>query len=80
MTFECFAMLRFHSDGKFCRENLTLVLKGGREITPSEVGTEITIRLLVSNSVVGFYFTFDDKFHPGARVYYCVGWEIYTVD
>ena len=27
--------------------------------------------LLKSNSVVGFYFTFDDKFHPGARAYFC---------
>ena len=52
-------------------ENLTLVLKGGREVTPLLVGYKITLDLLTSNCVVGFYFIFDDKFHPGARAYYC---------
>ena len=29
------------------------------------------MQLLNSNCVVGFYFTFEDKFHPGARAYFC---------
>ena len=52
-------------------ENLTLVLKGGKEITPSLFSRETVLNLLTSNGIMGFYFTFDDKFHPGARAYYC---------
>ena len=66
-----FAMLRFHSYGKFCRENLTMVFKGGRELSPKEFSNKMVLRLLVSNCIVGFYFTFNDKFHPGARAYFC---------
>ena len=72
MSLGFFAMLRFHSYQKFCLENLTLVLKGGKEVTPLVVGRKIVLNLLTSMSVVGFYFTFDDKFHPGARAYYCM--------
>ena len=72
MSFGFFAMLRFHSYQKFCLENLTLLLKGGKEVTPLVVGQKIVLNLLSSKSVVGFYFTFDDKFHPGARAYYCM--------
>ena len=64
-------MLRFHSYNKLCLESLRLVLKGGREVTPSKVGLQITVNLLTSNSIFGFYFIFDDKFHPGARAYFC---------
>ena len=71
MSFGFFAMLRFHSYGQLCTENLTLVLRGGREIPPSNFSTKIILRLLVSNCLVGFYFTFNDKFHPGARAYFC---------
>ena len=71
MSFGFFAMLRFHSYSKFCRKNLTIVLREGREITPTEFRNEIVLRLLVSDCVVGFYFTFNDKFHPRARAYYC---------
>ena len=31
----------------------------------------MVLSVLGSNCVVGFYFTFDDKFHPGARAYLC---------
>ena len=34
-------------------------------------GDRVLKRLLHSNQVSGFYFTFDDKFHPRARAYYC---------
>ena len=71
ISFGFFAMLRFHSCGKFFRENLTLVLRGGKEISPERRNNVTIQRLLKSNSVVGFYFTFDDKFHPGARAYFC---------
>ena len=71
ISFGFFAMLRFHSYGKFCWENLTLVLKGGKEVSPKNFKCEIILKLLASNCIVGFYFTFDDKFHPGARAYYC---------
>ena len=72
IVFGFFAMLRFHSYGKFTRKNLTIVLKeGGREITPSLYSSRIIQKLLQSNHVLGFYFTFDDKFHPGARAHYC---------
>ena len=67
-----FAMLRFHSYGKFCKNNLTLVLKrGGKEVSPGEFGSKVVLNLLGSNAIAGFYFTFDDKFHPGARAYFC---------
>ena len=71
MSFGFFAMLWFHSYAKFCPENLTIVLRGGREVSPSTVYPKIVLTLLVSNCAVGFYFTFDDKFHPGARAYFC---------
>ena len=71
MSFGFFAMLRFHSYGKFCRKNLTLVLTGGKEVAPSNLSIKILTKLLVSNAVTGFYFTFDDKFHPRARAYFC---------
>ena len=71
VSFGFFAMLRFHSYNKLCLESLRLVLKGGREVTPSKVGLQITVNLLTSNSIFGFYFIFDDKFHPGARAYFC---------
>ena len=64
-------MLRFHSYGKFCWKNLTLVLKIGREITPTNFNQKIVQQLLVSNCLIGFYFTFQDKFHQGARAYFC---------
>ena len=66
-----FAMLRFHSYGKFSKENLTIALRGRKEVFTSKISASIIIRLLVSNCVVGFYFTFNDKFHPGARAYFC---------
>ena len=71
MSLGFFAMLLFHSYGKFYRENLTLVLRGGREISPAQFSTKTVLTLLVSNGVAGFYFTFNDKFHPGARAYFC---------
>ena len=71
LSFGFFARLRFHSYSKFCMENLTLVLKGGKGITPSLFSRETVLNLLTSNGIIGFYFTFDDKFHPGARAYYC---------
>ena len=71
VSFGFFAMLSFHTYNKLCLECLRLVLKGGREVTPSKVGLRITVNLLASNSIHGFYFIFDDKFHPGARAYYC---------
>ena len=71
ISFGFFAMLRFHSYGKFCWDNLTLVLKEGREITPTNFTHKIILQLLVSNCLIGFYFTFQDKFHPGARAYFC---------
>ena len=71
MSFGFFAMLRFHSYAEFFPENLTIVLRGGREVSPSTVDPKIVLTLLVSNCAVGFYFTFDDKFHPGARAYFC---------
>ena len=67
MPFAFFAMLRFHSYSKFSQENLTLVLDGGGEVTPSNFSHEIVLKLSVRNCVVGFYFMFDDKFHPAAR-------------
>ena len=71
MVFGFFAMLRFHSYSKFGWGNLTIVLRGGKEVTPSKFNHKIVIRLLLSNCVCGFYFTFEDKFHPGARAYFC---------
>ena len=71
VSFGFFAMLRFHSYGKLCLESLRLVLDGGREVTPSEIGQQMTRNLLASNSIFGFYFIFDDKCHPGARAYFC---------
>ena len=71
ISFGFFAMLRFHSYGKFCWKNLTLVLREGREITPTDFNHTIIQQLLVSNRLIGFYFTFQDKFHPGARAYFC---------
>ena len=71
ISFGFFAMLRFHSYGKFGWKNLTLVLRGGKEVVLSTL-TRITVsRLLASNCVTGFYFTFADKFHPEARAYFC---------
>ena len=66
-----FAMLRFHSYSKFSIKNLTLVLVGGKEIIPSSCSSREVQNLLHSKRILGFYFTFDDKFHPGARAYYC---------
>ena len=40
-------------------------------MAPSNLSIKILTMLLVSNAVMGFYFTFDDKFHPGARAYFC---------
>ena len=71
MSLGFFAMLRFHSYEKFFKGNLTLVLKGGREISPSQHSSKTVLALLVSNGVAGFYFTFNDKFHPRARAYFC---------
>ena len=71
IVFGFFAMLRFHSYDKFEMKNLTLVLKGGKEVTPTLCGCRVVQKLLHSNQVYGFYFTFDDKFHPRARAYYC---------
>ena len=71
ISFGFFAMLRFHSHGKFGWKNLTLVLRGGKEVHPSTHTRLTVLGLLASNCVVGFYFTFDDKFHPGARAYFC---------
>ena len=45
--------------------------QGGKEVNPSEHPREVSLNPMVSNCVVGFYFTFDDKFHPAARAYYC---------
>ena len=72
ISFGFFAMLRFHTYQKLCLENLTLVLRGGKEVNPAVVGHKIVLNLLTSGSVVGFYFMFDDKFHPGARAYFCM--------
>ena len=55
----------------FAEKNLTLVLMGGKEVAPSNLSIKILTKLLVSNAVTGFYFTFDDKFHPRARAYFC---------
>ena len=71
ISFGFFAMLRFHSYGKFCWDNLTLVLEGGREITPTVFNQKIIQNLIGSNCITGFYFTFQDKFHPVARAYFC---------
>ena len=71
VSFGFFAMLRFHSYGKLCLESLRLVLEGGREVTPSKIGQQMTRNVLASNSIFGFYFIFDDKCHPGARAYFC---------
>ena len=71
IVFGFFAMLRFHSYAKFQLQNLTIVLNGGREIIPTKYTPLILQKLLHSTHVLGFYFTFDDKFHPRARAYYC---------
>ena len=71
IVFGFFAMLRFHSYEKFRLSNLTIVLRGGREIVPTMYSTQKLLLLLHSTLVLGFYFTFDDKFHPGARAYLC---------
>ena len=71
LSFGFFRYATFHSYGKFSRENLTLVVKGGRELSPKEFSNKLVLRLLVSNCIVGFYFTFNDKFHPRARAYLC---------
>ena len=71
MSFGFFAMLRFHTYGKLCKNNLTLVLRGGKEVSPTNFNNQVMVSLLTSNAIVGFYFTFDDKFHPGARAYFC---------
>ena len=71
MSLGFFAMLRFHTYGKLCKNNLTLVLRGGKEVSPTNYNGRLMLSLLASNAVVGFYFTFDDKFHPGARAYFC---------
>ena len=77
MALGFFLMLRFHSYSKLCWENLTIVLKGGEEVTPSKNNRKIIVQLLVSNGVAGSYFTFDDKFHPGQQ-HTSVRWAIYT--
>ena len=71
IVFGFFAMLRFHSYSKFQLSNLTIVLRGGREIVPTLYSLQEIQLLLNSTHVLGFYFTFDDKFHPGARAYLC---------
>ena len=71
ISFGFFAMLRFHSYGKLGWKNLTIVLRGGKEVVPSKHSRVTIFRLLASNCAAGFYFTFDDKFHPGARPYFC---------
>ena len=71
ISFGFFAMLRFHSHSKLGWKNLTIVLKDGKEVTPSNVSRVTVLRLLTSGCAAGFYFTFDDKFHPGARAYFC---------
>ena len=53
-SFGFFAMLRFHSYGKFSFENLTLVLRRGKEFRPSEHKRRVTLSLMASNCVVGF--------------------------
>ena len=50
---------------------MTIVLRGGREIVPTLYSLQEIQLLLNSTHVLGFYFTFDDKFHPGARAYLC---------
>ena len=77
MSLGFFAMLRFHSYKKFFKENLTLVLKGGKEISPTRFSAKTVLALLVSNGVAGFYFTFNDKFHPRARAYFCQGGDLH---
>ena len=71
IVFGFFGMLRFHSYSKFQLKNLTLVMVGGKEVNPSSCRSRDLQTLLLSKKVLGFYFTFDDKFHPGARAYYC---------
>ena len=71
IVFGFFSMLRFHSYGKFQLSNLTIVLKGGKEIAPTLYSIQKIQLLLKSTHVLGFYFTFDDKYHPGARAYLC---------
>lgn len=66
-----FAMLRFHSYGKFRLQNLTIVLRGWKEVVPTTCRLKVLRELLRSPHVVGFYFTLDDKFHPRARAYFC---------
>ena len=66
-----FAMLRFHSYSKFNLANLTLVMVGGKEIIPSTCNSRFLHNLLHSKQIFGFYFTFDNKFNPGAWAYYC---------
>ena len=49
---------------KICRENLTLVLKGGKGLYPKIVSEEIVMRMLVSNCIVGFLCaSFDKRIH-----------------
>ena len=70
IVFGFFGMLRFHSYSKFQLKNLTLVLVGGKEVIPSCCCPVRVQKLLHSKKILVLYFTFDDKFHPGGRVYY----------
>ena len=81
------ALSHCHSDFFQCYDSIIMVnfvdkirhwLWGVREITTSEFGNEIALRLLVSKAVVGFFFLLSTINFILEQEHTTIGCEIYT--
>ena len=65
------SIFRFHTYAKLTTKNLVVVGNDGRE-TNLVSGFAAEVRYhFETKKAMGFYFKFDDKFHPKSRAYYC---------
>ena len=64
-------MLRFHIFKKLTLKNLVLVDKMGTEIPLATCPQSKRRDIIYSDTIIGFFFNFSDKFHPTARAYFC---------
>lgn len=64
-------MFRFHTYAKLTTKNIVVVGQNGEE-TNLTSGSATEVRgHFDKRKAIGFYFKFDDKFHPNSRAYYC---------
>ena len=64
-------MFRFHTYAKLTTTNVVVVGQDGGETNlTSGSATEVRDHF-DTKKAIGFYFKFDDKFHPNSRAYYC---------